>query len=287
MREQSHGRALTDGKPSPGRPGDLAPAAATRDAPRYGSQARRSSSVGSSNTIRRRRRRPAGAKPKSITREEHERRFRELLAETPSPHTGASSTQFSQRACDTSYALLRAEIIRARGCKSLVWQTTNAQQAIAIKREGRGRCSRTVQRHLRTLERMGLLTVTHVRRGRATPGYRDCLRLRLVQGFVTPSKLGEREEEPSATTLSFPGQTATEIAPAAPARPDPPPLAAVNGSDEDQEVDTRSPEQVQADDEWAEMVLRRFSDPPEVQEARREQRERERTARMRSRWRDD
>ena len=176
---------------------------------------RRSSSVGSSIGVRR------GRTPRQLSREEHELSFRKLRER--------QGVNFNARGCETSYQAYLSAVIRARACGSAAFNTTNGQRSQAMDKRGRGRCARTLQRHHRLLELMGLMVVGRVRR-RDRPGYPDrCLRLRLIQSYVAPPTAPG--VGPSDTPPLVPA-TASDSAGFAGKRP-PPASPAGNGSDEE------------------------------------------------------
>lgn len=159
----------------------------------------------------------------------------------------------SERGLETLWQLYLAERewFDAKG-QSFI--TTNGQQSAALTRHSRPRCPRTVQRSHRELAHMGLLACHHVRRGGATTGNRDCLRVTLLQPPrrlprdsepVPPLKLleasprpefchpayGSLNEDPfgvsfvQASDEKAPSAAAENDTPAAPARSAPPPAA--------------------------------------------------------------
>lgn len=202
----------------------------------YASQPRRSSSVGWSSGIRSKR-------PRLPSREEHELAFRGDCEE--------QGLLFNARGCETSYVALRTAVLRGFGCGETAFRTTNAERAAAMRNSGRERCERTMQRHHRRLQRMGLLMVGHVHRGRGASGFRDCLHLRLVQTYVAPPK-GPEEGAFGPTPPLVPEQHLS--APAAPAEPDPPPL---HGGGEGTENDSAGGEL----SAWEQRVLETLSLP--------------------------
>ena len=147
---------------------------------------------------------------------------------------------------------------RARGTQL---RSTNAQRARSMELHGRPRCERTMQRVHSDLTAMGLVVIRPIRRGGATPGFRDCLQLRLLETYVTPPK-GAGEEESSND--DSPALPTASVQPAEPAREDPPPGGGGKGDEED------------GDDEWAAQVLRTFAQPIEERRARRAQLDEER-----------
>lgn len=259
---------LTKRKPSGGsspRPEDLIALSRGCKTGSYASRPRRSSSVGFSSGISRPRR------PRLPGRAEHELAFRADCDE--------HGIVFNARGCETSYQALRTAVLRGFGCGSAQYRTTNTERAAAMRNAGRARCERTMQRHHRRLQRMGLLMVGHVHRGRGAAGFRDCLHLRLVQSYVTPPK--GPEEGPFGPTPPLVPERHL-IAPAAPADDVPPPTSGGGeGSDEEQDGGELSA--------WEQQMLATLSlpvDHPSRQAARaaREAAERERRA---ARWRSD
>jgi len=122
--------------------------------------------------------------PGQLSELEFEERFRAFQA--------ARGVRFSRRGCRTVYVVYLGLCRRQRGCGEWRFETTNAQRATAMRQLGRERCERTVQRAHRLLGAMGLAAVEHVRRGGATAGFRDCLRVRIIASFVTPPFGGQR-----------------------------------------------------------------------------------------------
>lgn len=78
------------------------------------------------------------------------------------------------------------------------FKTTNGQRSRALELAGRKRCSRTVQRVHHDLAAMGLLQRSHIHRGRAAVGNKDCIRVRLTPSFVTPPTAAPTAERSSA-----------------------------------------------------------------------------------------
>lgn len=84
--------------------------------------------------------------------------------------------------------------MKAYRIKGQDFTTTNARRARALQLAGRPRCTRTVQRAHHTLADMGLLRRHHVKRLGSRVGYRDCVRVCLLNPFVTlPSAAGAGE----------------------------------------------------------------------------------------------
>jgi len=76
-----------------------------------------------------------------------------------------------------------ARVYRVKGQGFL---TTNGQRAEGMRKAGRPRCERTVQRAHAALAEMGLLRTFHDRRGGARAGNRDRLRVQFAPSFVAP-----------------------------------------------------------------------------------------------------
>lgn len=221
-------------KPLGGSSAALAGRRPARNAPGYGSKPRRSSSVGSSGGI---------SRARWISREEHERLFRAQREQ--------AGIRFSARGCETSWQAYRTAFVRSRACGKLAWQTTNNERAAALVNAGRPRHARTLQRHHALLCELGLLMTRHVRRGRATPGFRDCLHLRLVQSFVIPPTAGT----PGLTATGVPRTaTASETAGFA-GRDHPPPLCGGVGTGEEPAVEVEVSDQAQR---WASSLLAKW-----------------------------
>ena len=99
----------------------------------------------------------------------------------------AHGINVSDRGLETAWMIYRSE--RALyDREGQHFRTTNGQRARALDIRGRARCTRTIQRHHRRLERMGFIRVVHVMKSKALKGDRDCLQVTLLHGksFVTP-----------------------------------------------------------------------------------------------------
>lgn len=161
--------------------------------------------------------------PARISRAQHEARFRDLRAQ--------QGIVFSQRGCDTSWVAYLSALRRAYAADNAEFETTNGQRAAALRNLGRARCARTVQRHHALLELMNLAVAIHVKRGRATPGFRDCLRIRMTRSFVAPPTAAEG----GALQALSPSARKTASGSTRSARRDhPPPLRGGEGSEREE-----------------------------------------------------
>lgn len=234
------------GGPQSVRPQDLVALSRGATLSRYGSAPRRSSSVGSSVGRSR-------SRSRWICREEFDRRYALLRAAQAGRKIGDREDQgfVSERGRETRWVAFRTVWRHTRASGTLDFRTTTPQRARAMELAGRARSDRTVQRVHRDLAAMGLVVTRHVHRGRATPGFRDCLHLRLVESYVTPPSAAEEGEQSSPSSSAPP---TTGIAPPPAADPDPPPAAAVGTEEMELESEPVSEEA----DRWAQMMLARL-----------------------------
>lgn len=185
---------------------------------------------------------PAPAQVPQETREELEARFRALQ--------DSRGVRFSERGFETIYTAYRGIVAKGRAEGKRTYLTTNAQRAAGMEERGRPRSLRTMQRTHRTLAEMGLpIGISHVRRGRATPGWCDCLRVTFRQtfharrrkrpgcdpstSFVTPPTATGVGTLRVLTTPVRTAKTASDCA-AFGGRDRPPDKPAGNGSDEEE-----------------------------------------------------
>lgn len=173
----------------------------------YGSSGRpkrRSSSVGSSYS-----RRKTLSRARWICREDFDRRFAEH--NPPPEDTGGIGYWQWKRGRETRWIAYRA-LFRLSRSRGTALHTTNAQTVRRLEKARLSRCERTAQRVHQDLMGMGIVVVRHVHRGGSTPGFRDCLHLRLVDTYVTPSVRTDSPEQAQ-------GESGPKTASAAPASP--------------------------------------------------------------------
>jgi hypothetical protein len=112
----------------------------------------------------------------------------------------AQDVQVSERSLETGWAHYRA-LCRTFRAKGQGYHTSQAQRAAALANAGRARCDRTMRRHTRRLERLGLIRTEHIRKRLMVAGDRDCIAVficqvagvpRLVQTGVAASGAGGR-----------------------------------------------------------------------------------------------
>lgn len=149
-------------------------------------------------------------------------------------HQQARGVFVSERGFETLWRLY-VSTCRLYRVKGQATCTTNGQRSKAMEKAGRPRCGRTVQRQYRMLEQLRVVRVEHVKRMRATPGKRDCLRVHLLQSFVIPRSAAEAAEGYASASAKqnrhlSSGVTAP-IAPPAGGRERKPPDGAAKGSD--------------------------------------------------------
>lgn len=162
---------------------------------------------------------------RQVPRDELRRLFQERICDV-------DGIRFSERGFQTLYAEYRAEFTRYRA-SGQDFQTTNAQRALALAARGRPRCARTVRRTRQRIERMGLIAYHHVRRLGARAGYRDTLRVRLLNPSFVPLPSAARAGKAQAPSLPALASTTTAlIAPPDGGRARPPDKPAGNGSTE-------------------------------------------------------
>lgn len=185
---------------------------------------------------------------RQVTREEHQRRYRDWCER--------EGRCFNEAGWETNWQLYLGYMRRYR-YSGQDFETTNAQQARGLAHRGRPRCTRTVQRQRQVLVEMGLIRFSHVRRRGAELGHRDSLRVCLMpvrrRQLMSPS-LREQEEGDPSGLYPPPAQTTQHlIAPPHGGRDGPPAAPAGNGSDEES-----APAQLAFADAWAAQLLERW-----------------------------
>lgn len=95
---------------------------------------------------------------------------------------GVSSWERGRETC----WLLYSQVFTRYRVQGQHFRTSKPQRALALKNAGRARADKTVQRHFRRLEAMGLLKALHYKRGGARAGMRD----HLVVEIRTAPKIG-------------------------------------------------------------------------------------------------
>lgn len=161
---------------------------------------------------------------RDVSRAEFEIGYRDMC--------GRQGLVFSARGMNTCWALYEVER-RSWHAQGQDFETTNGQRQVALEARGRGRCRRTVQYTRKRLGWMGLVAYFHVRRGGATPGEKDTLRVRMLRtrsirrANCTPpfgeagNRLVPRRGSPASNDLIPPTSSADEdpAPPGGPASP--------------------------------------------------------------------
>lgn len=161
---------------------------------------------------------------RQVTRKQHRR-----LYEARCRHAGLPLTDW---ALETNYVLYRS-LVRWYRKWGQDFETTNPQQARALAKAGRARCTRTVQRHRAVLSELGLIRSCHVRRRGALAGHRDTLRICLLpplsnRNVTPPAGAGGGRACGPLPPPALPG-----VAPPHGGRERPPAQPAENSSDEE------------------------------------------------------